>query len=282
MKIVKKEALFVRKKIMSILVLIIIFIFSACAKAGTAQSVDITGTVTSSGSTALLPIVKQAAQEFMNINKKLTVTVGGGGSGTGLQQVKNGTVNIGNSDVFDESGSGLFDNQVAIEPFAFIVNRNVKITNLTKEQLSGIFSGEITNWSVLGGDNAKITVVMQQPSSGTRMTIQKQVMGNKTFATNAIVIESSGAVKKTVASTPYSIGYVDFAYVDTSLKALSYDGIAPTIENVKNGKYTLKSIGHMYTKGAPKGAVKGFIKYIQSADFQNKILPKYQFVPILK
>jgi phosphate transport system substrate-binding protein len=272
----------VRKRVMSILVLILIYLFSACAKSGTAQSVDITGTVSSSGSTALLPIVKQGAQEFMNINKKLNVTVGGGGSGTGLQQVKDGTVDIGNSDVFAESGNGLVDNQVAIEPFAFIVNKNVKLSNLTKQQLIGIFSGEITNWNVLGGDNAKITVIMRQASSGTRLTIQRLVMGDKKFATNAVIIESSGAVKKTVAGTPYSIGYVDFAYVDNSLKALSYEGIAPTIENVKNGKYTLKSIGHMYTIGAPKGAVKGFIDYIQSANFQNKVLPKYKFVPIKK
>ena len=260
--------------------LIIIFIFSACAKSGTAQSIDITGKVSASGSTALLPIVKEAAKGYMDINKKLNVSVGGGGSGTGLQQVKDGTVDIGNSDMFDESNSGLVDNQVAIEPFAFIVNKNVKVSNLTKQQLIGIFSGEITNWSVLGGDKAKIVVVMRQASSGTRLTIQKEVMGNKKFTTNAVVIESSGAVKKTVANTPYSIGYVDFAYVDSSLKALSYNGIAPIIKNVKNGKYTLKSIGHMYTKGAPKPAVKGFIQYIQSADFQNTVLPKYKFVPI--
>lgn len=275
-----------KKNIKGIFILIAIFLFSACAKSGTgigtSQSLNLTGTVSASGSTALLPIVKQAAQEFMNTNKNLNVTVSGGGSGTGLQQVKSGTVSIGNSDIFAESSSGLVDNQVAIEPFTFVVNNNVKVTNLTKQQLAGIFSGQITNWKQVGGDNAKITVVMRQASSGTRLIIQKIVMGNKKFTTQAVVIESSGAVKKTVAMTPNSIGYVDFAYVDNTLKAIKYEGIAPTIDNVKNGKYTLKSIGHMYTKGEAKGAVKAFIDYIQGADFQSRVLPKYKFVPIKK
>lgn len=275
-----------KKNIKGVFILIAIFLFSACAKSntgtGTSQNLNLTGTVSASGSTALLPIVKQAAQEFMNTNKNLNVSVSGGGSGTGLQQVKNGTVNIGNSDVFAEGGSGLVDNQVAIEPFAFVVNNNVKVTNLTKQQLIGIFSGEITNWSQVGGDNAKINVVMRQASSGTRLTIQKIVMGNKKFTTQAVVIESSGAVKKTISITPNSIGYVDFAYVDNTLKAISFGGIAPTIDNVKNEKYTLKSIGHMYTKGTAKGAAKAFIDYIQGTDFQNRVLPKYQFIPIKK
>jgi phosphate transport system substrate-binding protein len=273
-----------KKNITYLFILLTMLAFSACAKSGTGtpQSIELTGTVSASGSTALLPIVKQAAQEFMNNNKNLNVTVSGGGSGTGLEQVKDGTVNIGNSDIFADSGSGLVDNQVAIEPFAFIVNNNVKISNLTKQQLIGIFSGNITNWSQVGGNNSKIAVVMRQASSGTRLTIQKLVMGDTKFTVHSVVADSSGAVKKTVSMTPNSIGYIDFAYIDNTLKAISYNGVAPTIANVKNDKYPLKSIGHMYTKGTSTAAVKGFIDYIRGADFQNRVLPKFKFIPIIK
>lgn len=272
-----------KNKMFFLLSLIIIFalINSGCSKSGIpSTTTELTGTVSSSGSTALLPIVKQAATDFMNKNNKITISVAGGGSGTGLEQAKNGTVNIGNSDVFAASDSGLVDHQIAIEPFAFVVNNNVKVTSLTKEQLIGIFSGDIKNWKEVGGVDAKIAVIMRQASSGTRLTIQKEVMGNKNFTTSAVVGESSKAVKATVESTPNSIGYLDFAYIDSTLKAISYNGIAPTIDNVKNGKYTLTSIGHMYTKGEATGAAKAFIEYIKNPSFQDSILPKYKFIPM--
>lgn len=270
--------------ILAFLLISMIGIVSGCSSSGTTTptKTGLSGTVKASGSTALLPIVKQAASDFMASNKNVNVTVAAGGSGTGLQQVKDGVVDIGNSDVAAESNSGLIDHQVAIEPFAFVANNNVKVNNLTKEQLIGIFSGKIKNWKDIGGDDAKILVVMRQESSGTRKTIQKEVMGATSFTVNGVIGESNGAVKKTVAGTPYAIGFVDFAYVDTSLKAISYNGIAPTIDNVKNGKYTLTSIGHMYTKGEAAGSVKAFIEYIQSTKFQNDVLPKYQFVQIKK
>ena len=259
-------------------------IFTACnsSKTTTPTKNEISGTVTASGSTALLPLVKQAATDFMDTNKNVNVTIAGGGSGTGLQQVKDGVVNIGNSDVEAEAGNGLIDHQIAIEPFAFVVNKGITTTSLTKDQLIGIFSGNITNWKAVGGKDSKIRVIMRQASSGTRKVIQKEVMGNSQFTNNAVTGDSNGAVKTTVMNTPNSIGYVDFAYVDSNLKAISYNGISPTIENVKNGTYTLTSIGHMYTKGEPKAEVKAFIDYIQSPTFQNNALSKYQFVPVKK
>lgn len=276
------------RKISTIIsIFLIIFstsIFSSCNSSKTAVTTKtgLSGTVTASGSTALLPIVKQAATDFMTSNNNVNVTVSGGGSGTGIQQAKDGVVNIGDSDIVAESNSGLVDHQVAIEPFTFVVNKNVKINSLTKEQLIEIFSGTITNWKDVGGDDTKITLIMRQVSSGTRKTIQSEVMDNKGFTTNGVVQDSNGAVKKTVANTPNSIGYVDFAYVDSSLKAISYNGIAPTIDNVKNGKYMLTSTGHMYTKGEATGATKAFIEYIQSPTFQSNVLPKYQFVSVKK
>lgn len=258
---------------------------SALVGATTAVSASadqLSGTVSCSGSTALLPIMKQAAEDFMKANPKVTVTTAGGGSGTGLQQATDGTVMIGNSDVFAKDGSGLVDHQVALEPFCFIVNNAVgtKVKNLTTAQLVDVFSGKITNWKDVGGDDQKISIIMRAASSGTRMTIQSLVMKDTQFTTNGIVQDSTGAVRTTVGKTPGAIGYVDFAYIDTSVTALSYNGVDPTIANVKNNKYTLTSIGHMYTKGEATGAAKAFIDYVQSPIFQNRVLPFYKFVSL--
>lgn len=259
---------------------IVIFASAITMAASLLANAATTGTVTASGSSALLPIVKQAATEFMDKNKDVTIQVAGGGSGTGLQQVQDGIVNIGDSDVFAADGSGLVDHQVAIEPFLFIVNSDVLVANLTHDQIVGILSGKITNWKEVGGKNEKITVIMRQASSGTRMTIQSLVMKNEQFTTNAIVQDSAGAVRTTVVRTPGSIGYVDLAYVSPMTRTVKYDGVAPTIENVKNGSYKLISIGHMYTKGEATGAVKDFINYITNKDFQSRVIPQFKFVAI--
>jgi phosphate transport system substrate-binding protein len=259
---------------------ILIFVMAIIMVAGLSLNAFAGETITLSGSTALLPIIKTAATEFMSKNPDVTIQVAGGGSGTGLQQVKDGIVNIGNSDVYAAEGSGLIDHQVCIEPFLFVTNQSVLVPKLTHDQIVGIFSGKITNWKEVGGKNAKITVVMRQASSGTRMTIQFLVMGNEQFTKNAIVQDSSGAVRTTVAKTPGAIGYLDLSYVSTMTRPVKYDGIAPTIENVNNGTHKLISIGHMYTKGEATGSAKAFIDYILSKDFQNRALLSYKFVPI--
>lgn len=237
-----------------------------------------TETITESGSSALLPIVKQAASDFMASHQDVNVQTAGGGSGTGLQQVTNGIVNIGSSDVYAPEGSGLVDHQVAVEPFLFVVNSDVLIASLTTQQIIDIFSGKITNWKDVGGKNEKITVIMRAASSGTRMTIQALVMKDKQFTTNGVVQDSAGSVRTTVMRTPGSIGYVDLSYVSPLTRTVKYNGVAPTIENVINGTYPLIAYGHMYTKGEATGNTKAFIDYIQSKTFQDKTLPAFKFV----
>lgn len=262
------------KKRIIIFVMALTMVGSIMATAASAE------TITTSGSTALLPIVKQAATEFMDKNKGATIQVAGGGSGTGLQQVADGIVNIGNSDVYATNGGGLVDHQAAIEPFLFIINSDIILSGLTHDQVVGIFSGKITNWKQVGGKDEKISVIMRSASSGTRMTIQSLVMGNEQFTNNSAVQDSNGSVRTTVMRTPGAIGYVDLSYVSPTVRILKYDGVAPTIENVKNGTYKLIGIGHMYTKGEATGTTKAFIDYILSKDFQNRILPQFKFVSI--
>lgn len=231
------------------------------------------GVVTASGSSALLPLVKAAAEDFMDANPKATINVTGGGSGTGLKNVADGTSNIGNSDVAagDEyKDKNLVDHIVAVAPFAIIVNNDVKIDNLTKQQATDIFTGKIENWKEVGGEDKKITVVHRPESSGSRKLVQQLVLGkDAVFTKNGVVQAESGAMKTAVATTSGSIGYIDTPYVDTSLKALKFEGVAPTGDAIKEGKYPLYGIEHMYTKGEPTGAVKAFLDFIMGDEYQK-------------
>lgn len=243
---------------------------------------ELSGTVTASGSSALLPLVKQAATEFMDKNTKVTVNVTAGGSGTGLKNVADGTSDIGNSDV--EAGEeyadkGLVDHVVAIAPFAIIVNNDVKIDNLSKEDAAKIFKGEITNWKEVGGEDKKITVVHRPDSSGSRKLVKQIVLDGAEFTKDGVTQESSGAMKTAVSQTSGAIGYIDTPYLDESLKAVKMDGVAYSKEAIKDGSYKLYGVEHMYTKGEPTGAVKAFIDYILSEDFQKNRVEELKFLP---
>lgn len=247
-----------------------------------AATTELTGTVTASGSSALLPLVKQASTEFMEKNPKVTVNVTAGGSGTGLKNVADGTSDIGNSDI--EAGpeykdKGLVDNVVAIAPFALIVNKDVNVDNLTKAQAADIFMGKITNWKEVGGKDAKIVVVHRPDSSGSKALVKKIVLDGKEFTKDGVTQESSGAVATTVGSTAGSIGYVDTPYLNDTIKALKFEGVAFSKETIKDGKYPLYGVEHMYTKGEAKGAVKAFIDYIKSSEFQSKRVEELKFLP---
>jgi phosphate transport system substrate-binding protein len=259
---------------------------SASAKASATPApakTELSGTVTASGSSALLPLVKQAATDFMTLNPKVTVTVTAGGSGTGVKNVADGTSDIGNSDVepaAEYKDKGLVDHQVAIAPFAIIVNKDVTIDNLTKQQAADIFMGKITNWKdIAGGKDAKITVVHRPDSSGSRALVKTIILGGQEFTKDGVTQESSGAVKTAVAATSSTIGYVDTPYIDDTLKALKIDGVAYSEDNIKNGTYKLFGVEHMYTKGEAKDPAKAFIEFIQSKDFQGKQVRELKFLP---
>jgi phosphate transport system substrate-binding protein len=243
---------------------------------------ELTGTITASGSSALLPLVKQAATEFMDKHPKVTVNVTAGGSGTGVKNVADGTSDIGNSDVkpaAEYKDKGLKENLVAIAPFALIVNKSVTIDDLTKQQAADIYMGKITNWKEVGGQDAKITPVHRPDSSGSRKLVQTIILDGKDFTKDGITQENSGALKTAVAGTANTIGYVDTPYIDDSVKALKIDGVAFTEDNIKNGTYKLYGEELMITKGEPKDPAKAFIEFIQSPEFQSKQVRALKFLP---
>lgn len=244
-------------------------------------------TITAAGSTALQPLAKIAATDFMGKNAGVQVNISGGGSFTGLNNVAAGSVEIGDSDVTADSSpdtkdKGLVDHQVAVEPFLIIVNKDVTVDDLTQAQLTDIFTGKITNWKDVGGKDAKITIIGRAASSGSRATISKVVMGGKDFTSAATAQDSTGNLITGVAQTPGSIGYIDAAYLKDTIKALKYNGVAYSEDAVINGQYPVWSYGHMYTKGEATGTVKAYLDYIMSADFQNANVEKAGFIPVNK
>ncbi|GIO66144.1 phosphate ABC transporter substrate-binding protein [Paenibacillus cookii] len=250
----------------------------------------LSGKITINGSTALLPLTLQAAKEFQKLNPKVRIAASGKGSVTGPQAVKKGIADIGACDwdaSMDVPGFKAFDgqvaNKVAVIPFATIVNKNVKVNNLTTEQLKGIYSGKITNWKEVGGDNADIVVITRAFGSGTRVNYQAKALGGGDIVKkdkNYKEVGSSGDMKTAVATTPNAIGYIDLVYVNSDVKAVSFNGVAPTTDNVINGTYKIWAYGYYMTKGQPTGATKAFIEYVQSPKFQQGSLKKLKFIPI--
>lgn len=265
-------------------------LLAGCGGGGSQQAASsggekISGKISASGSTALLPLLKPAQEAFQDKYKDVTVNVAGGGSFTGMNQVAEGSVDIGDSDVNlpDEyKDKGLVDHKVVVEPFVFIVDKANKVDNLTKDQVIGILTGKITNWKEVGGDDQKITLIHRAKSSGSRATINDVVLKGENFTDDAVIQDSNGAVRAAIASTPGAIGYVDAPYADDSVKVLKFDGVEYSAQNIIDGKYPIYGYGHMYTKGEPTGAVKAFIEYILSDEFQNSQVEKLGFIPVSK
>lgn len=260
-----------------------LFLAAGCGSGAKQAREQLSGSITAVGSTAMQPLVEQAATQFMGQNPGVKIVVQGGGSGTGLTQVSQGTADIGNSDVFAEEKSGidasqLTDNQICVVGMAAVVNPAIKVDNLSKSQLVDIFTGKITNWKEVGGPDQKVVLVNRPKGSGTRATFKKYALDNAEEA-SGIEEDSSGTVRKIIKDTPGAIGYLALSYLDGSVNAVKLDGVEPSKENIVTGKYPVWAYEHSYTKGKPSGAVDAFLKYMLSDDVQKNIVPQLGYIP---
>jgi phosphate transport system substrate-binding protein len=281
----------------AVVLIAVIFMLAGCGNQGASQDQgssgnqnqnqgsELSGSITAAGSSALLPLVEEAASQFMSKNPNARINVQAGGSGTGLKLVSEGSVDIGNSDIFAEEkldadkAKELVDHKVCVVGFATVVNPDVNVDNLTKQQLIDIFTGKITNWKEVGGNDQKVVILNRPTSSGTRATFKKYALDGKEEAQGiALTEESSGAIKKAIADTPGSISYLALSYVDGSVKALKLDGVEPTVENITTGKYPIWSYEHMYTKGEPTGLTKAFLEYMMS-DEVKPLIKELGYIP---
>ncbi|MDI6711510.1 MAG: phosphate ABC transporter substrate-binding protein [Thermoanaerobacterales bacterium] len=276
--------------VLAVAVLAVALVVSGCGQQDGSekpqqQEQELSGNITAVGSTALQPLVEEAANAFMAENSGVKISVQGGGSGTGLSQVSSGGADIGNSDVFAEEKDGidasqLKDHKVCVVGFALVTHPSNKVDNLTKQQIKDIFTGKIKNWKEVGGDDQKIVLVNRAKGSGTRATFKKYVMDGTEEAKGDAEQESSGTVRKIVSETPGAISYLALSYVDGSVKAMKIDGAEPSTDNIGTGKYPFWSYEHMYTKGEPTGAVKAFLDYMVSDEVQKTLVEKLGYIPI--
>ncbi|AXL21805.1 phosphate ABC transporter substrate-binding protein [Megasphaera sp. ASD88] len=240
----------------------------------------VSGSITGSGSSALLPLVKDAAEKFKANNKDVTITLNAGGSGTGLKQVSDGSVDMGNSDVPAETkldkakAEKLVDHKVCVMTVATIVNKDVGVKNLTRQQLQDIFTAKVTNWKDVGGPDKPIVLVTRPKTSGTRALFKQYAINGAEEADNkSLETDNSGILIQSVAQNPGAIGYVALPYLinDKSVDVLSIDGVEPTLENTYSGKYAVWGYEHIYTSKEPKAAVKAFLEYIMGDEYGKRI-----------
>ena len=244
---------------------------------------SLSGTITAAGSSALKPLADDAADSFLNDHPDVSITIDAGGSGEGLKQVSEGTVDIGNSDVaaedkLDETAAKeLVDHQVCVVTMAPIVNKDVAETgvkSLTKEQLISIFTGKTTNWKDVGGPDENIVLVTRPESSGTRATFQKYALdGNEEAFNTSMETDDSGVLLTNVKSTNGAIGYVALSYLtgDAGVETVAIDDVEPTLENTYSGKYPVWTFEHMYTKGEPNEVTKAFLDYITGDEYGDQM-----------
>lgn len=230
---------------------------------------DLTGSVTMAGSTSMEKLANALSESFMAEYPGVTVNAEFTGSGAGIESLIAGSVDIGNSSRSlkdEEKSQGAVENVVAIDGIGVIVDPDNGLDGLTKKQLVDIYTGNISNWSELGGTNEPIVVVGREAGSGTRDGFES-ILDVKDTCAYANELDSTGAVIAKVASTPGAIGYASFGDLNDSVKTLSLDEVMPSIETIKDGSYILQRPFVMATRGEiseQSDAVQAIFAYLKS------------------
>ena len=236
-----------------------------------AAAEDLSGSISMVGSTSMEKFANAISESFMQKYPKVTVTAEFVGSGAGVEAANNGTADIGNASrnlTDEEKANGVVENIVAIDGIAVVVDPANTVEDLTKDQLAGIYKGEITNWNEVGGEDAPIVVVGRESGSGTRSAFE-ELLEIQDACKYSNELDSTGAVMAKIASTPGAIGYVSLDVLDDTVKALKLEGSEPTEENIKAGSYFLSRPFVMATKGEiseQNDLVKALFDYIQSPE----------------
>jgi len=246
------------------------------------------------GSDTVLPLTQKEAEVFMKKNSSTSIMVTGGGSGVGISALLSGTTDIAQASrslkmdekmKLNDAGKAFKETIIAYDALAVIVNPANKVKKLTREQLEGIFTGKITNWKQVGGDDLKIVVYSRETSSGTYEFFKEHVLNKKNYASSALLMPATGAIVQSVSQTKGAIGYVGLAYLEKSVKALevSYDKgktfVAPSVETAKSKKYPVTRPLYYYYLTTTQKTIMPFVNFVLSAEGQKIVLAE-GYIPV--
>jgi len=254
------------------------------------------------GSDTMVNLGQAWAESYMETTPQDFISVTGGGSGTGLSALISGTCDIAMSsrniktkeiEIAGKKGIKPFEVKAALDGLAVVVNPKNPIDKLTMNQLAGIFTGKITNWKQLGGNDGQIVILSREVNSGTHVYFKEHVLrknnpaSTEEFAASALMLSSSQAIADEVAGNVDAIGYYGMGYISDKQKAVSIakdpnsEFVAPTLDNVVSGKYPISRPLFLYTNSEPAGLVKKFIDFALSKQGQDIVI-KTDFVPVSK
>jgi phosphate transport system substrate-binding protein len=230
------------------------------------------GAVTLAGSTAFQPFAEKLADTYNELHPDANVTVQGGGSALGISAALNGAAQIGMADLVDlpPDAAALKAFTVARDGIAVVVNPANPLSDLPMARIRDVYRGAVANWKELGGPDAPITVVSRESGSGTRSSFES-ILGKFDLTVDAIIQDSNGTVRETVANDVNAVGYISFGLVNQKVKALTIDGVACEKTLIIEGKYRLVRPIYLLTLGEPAGQVKAFIDYVLGPEGQATI-----------
>ena len=230
----------------------------------------VSGTVSTDGSTSMEKVIGALSESYMAANKDVTVNYNPTGSGAGITAVQEGTCDIGLSSRAlkdEEKAAGLQETVLAYDGIAIIVHPDNLVSDLTLEQIAQLYTGEITNWKDVGGNDAEVVLIGREAASGTRDGFES-ITGTKDKCQYRQELTSTGDVITTVSQNPDAIGYASLASIKDSVKALNVDGVTPSEASVKDGSYKVQRPFVLVTvEGkALSSAAQSFFDYATSAD----------------
>ena len=228
--------------------------------------------ITMAGSTAFQPFAEKLAEQFMTLHPNVSITVQGGGSALGIQSAISGAADIGMADLvtLPREAEQLTKSVVARDGIAVVVNPANPVSDLTMTQVRDVFNGKLKDWQETGGNAHPITVVSREAGSGTRSSFE-QIVGGITLTGDALIQDSNGTIRETVANDQNAIGYLSHGLLSPKIKAVRVDGLECSTDNIVAGKYTLVRPIYLLTKGTPVGEIRNFIDYVLSAEGQAMI-----------
>ena len=246
------------------------------------------------GSDTCLPLIQSESESYQKKNAGSSIMVTGGGSGVGFAAILAGTTDIAMASrsmkmdeklKMNEAAKSYKEVIFAKDALSVIVNPANKVTQLTREQLEGIFTGKFTNWKQVGGDDLEIVVYSRETSSGTYEFFKEHVLAGKNFSPKALLMPATGAIVQSVSQTKGAIGYVGLAYIEKTVKPIkvSYDKgktfVAPSVESAKNKTYPITRPLYVYYLKSSEPKVGAFVSYLLSAEGQAIVL-KEGYVPL--